>query len=684
MLKFLKFVPVQLTVFLIFGILFGRFFNIEPIQLLIVIGILLVLFVAVFLYANQKFGTSFLFTIVVFVLSFFIGVSAITFKNSQNQQSFYANQPNFSKVTPQTAVIVIRKVLKPTAYSYKYEAIVVDFNAEKTIGKILVNIKKDSVNNLLKVDDELLINTLFHEISAPKNPYGFNYKKYLENQQIYHQIYLENSQFINFKKTNITIKGIAATIRNNIDKALVKNGFKNNELAVIDALLLGQRQNISADLLQNYSGAGAIHILAVSGLHVGIILLILTFLLKPLHYFKNGKQLALFGTVLLLWIFAIIAGLSASVVRAVTMFTAIAIGMYSNRTTNIYNTLIISMFFLLLIHPNYLFEVGFQLSYLAVFAIVWIQPKIVSLWTPKNWLFDKLWQLFTVSIAAQIGVLPLSLFYFHQFPGLFFVSNLVIIPVLGIILFLGIVVIILALLDILPHLLGEFYMLIIETMNNFVGWIANQESFIIQNITFSLVFLLASYAFIFLLFKWTEKRNFNRIVLLFISILIIQGVLIFEKYQMQTTNNFIVFNKSKESMVGIRVEENLEIDTSKNTTDISNYTLKNYLIGTGIKEKINFNEMQKVYFFNNETILMVDSLAVYKLKSFKPTIVILQQSPKINLERLLKILQPKILIADGSNYKSYVLKWKQTCAKNKTPFYNTMQNGAFILDGNGG
>src|SRR5690606_24095560 len=250
---------------------------------------------------------------------------------------------------------------------------------------------------------------------------------------------------------------------------------------IINALLLGQRQDIPEEVYNNYTSAGAIHILAVSGLHVGIILLLINFILNPLENLKNGQFIKLILILLLLWSFAIIAGLSASVVRAVTMFSFVAYAMHIKRATNIYNILAISMFFLLLFKPSFLFDVGFQLSYIAVFAIVWIQPVLYKWWTPKLRPVNNLWQLFTVTIAAQIGVIPLSLYYFHQFPGLFFVSNLVIIPFLGIILGLGLLVIILALLNILPDLIADFYGSMISTMNNFIGWIARQEDFLFRD-----------------------------------------------------------------------------------------------------------------------------------------------------------------------------------------------------------
>ena len=221
--------------------------------------------------------------------------------------------------------------------------------------------------------------------------------------------------------------------------------------------MLGQRQDISKEIYNSYTQAGAIHILAVSGLHVGIILLLLNFIFKPLIYFKNGNYIKLIVIVLILWSYAVIAGLSASVVRAVTMFTAVAIGMHLKRPTNVYNTLTISAFFLLLFKPMFLFDVGFQLSYLAVLAIVIIQPMLEKLWKPKFKLIDFFWKIFTVTIAAQFGIIPVSLYYFHQFPGLFFLSNLVIIPCLGFILGFGILIIILGLLNLLPNFLASTF-----------------------------------------------------------------------------------------------------------------------------------------------------------------------------------------------------------------------------------
>ena len=679
MRKSWKFIPLQLTLFLVVGILLGTQYTVNPAIITYVLIFLVTLFYGVYVYSNKQFEQSMLFFVFFAMISVGIGISAVTFHNDTNNERYFEKQVDFSTEQPQKAFIVIQKVLKSTNYYDKYEASVLQINNEKSLGKILVNVQRDSLLEGFQVDDQILTRSFFKEISQPKNPYEFNYNKYLKNQQIQYQIYLKNNEFLISEDQTHTLKGIAAIIRNKINTALIQNGFQGDELAVIDALLLGQRQHISNDLRQSYTGAGAIHILAVSGLHVGIILLILSFLLKPIHQFKNGKLIASFIIVISLWLFALIAGLSASVVRAVAMFTAITVGMYSNRPSNIYNTLFISMFFLLIFNPNYLFEVGFQLSYLAVFSIVWIQPKLDSLITIDNWLLHKAWQLFTVSMAAQIGVVPLSLYYFHQFPGLFFISNLLIIPFLGTILTVGVLVIILALIGVLPSFLSDSYIFVIQQLNNFVSWISNQQVFIIQNITFSILVLLASYVFIFFVFKWTEKRNFNRLILVLVSIMLIQGVFIFEKYKITSNHSFIIFNKSKETVIGNRVEGIVQVQSSKKDFSTSNNPLKNYVVGTGIDSIIIENNINNLHSFMDTTIFVVDSLGVYNIRTVQPDFVVLRQSPKINLERLITVLKPKLIITDGSNYKSYVKKWKQTCVKTKTPFYNTMQNGAYIL-----
>ncbi len=675
MIKFLRFIPIQLTFFLVIGILFGNFIDFKPIQIIGVLAISLVCIAVFYALSNKYFSKSIsIFTFFVFTALFFVGVASITLNKEINNNRHYSNNQEFSVGNPIKAILKIKKELKASAYYEKYEAIVIEVNNKSCLGKILINVKKDSTLRTLKVDDEILIKTQFFEIQNSKNPFEFNYKNYLKNQQIYHQVSISKEEFLIKPNAKITIFGIAANIRFQINNSLIKSGFKNDELALINALLLGQRQTISDDLLTSYTDAGAIHILAVSGLHIGIILLFLVLVFSWLNSFKNGKLIAAILIISLLWFYAVIAGLSASVVRAVAMFTALSIGLQLNKPSNVYNTLFISIFFLLIFNPFYLFEIGFQLSYLAVFSIVWIQPKLQNLWVSKIWLFRKMWQLFTVSIAAQLGILPLSLFYFHQFPALFFVANMLIIPFLGFILIAGIIVIFLSVCNVLPQLLVDSYIFILQKMNEITTLVSSIDSFIIRDISMSLLLMLAVYFAIILIFKWFEKKCYSRLMFVFASIVLFQGILFYEKYERQSTNELIVFNSPRKSTIALRNGDKITFTTSS-----LNRITKSYLTGTGIKDVTLLKKDSKLLNFKDETILIVDSLGYYNFNSIKPTIILLQHSSKINLNRLIEIVKPKVIVADATNYKSSLSLWEQTSRKNKTPFYNTMKKGAFIL-----
>ncbi|MGB0892275.1 MAG: ComEC/Rec2 family competence protein, partial [Flavobacteriaceae bacterium] len=518
-----------------------------------------------------------------------------------------------------------------------------------------------------------------NELKSPLNQHQFNYKSYLVKQGIHHQIFVTKNEFISIVNSDVSLFGLSTKFRERVKESLQKYHFSKNEFGVINALLLGQRQDISKELINDYANAGAIHILAVSGLHIGIILLILSSILKPLDSIKYGKFIKLLLIVMLLWVFAFIAGLSASVVRAVTMFTFVAFGMISNRKSNIYYSLITSMFYLLLIKPMFLFDVGFQLSYLAVFGIVWIQPMLSSLWIPKYKLINKIWQLLTVSVAAQLIILPVSLYYFHQFPSLFLLSNLVIIPFLGIILMLGILVIVLAVINLLPQILADFYGTVINMMNQFVSWVASQEGFLLIDISVSKLVMISLYIAIFSGVYFFNKRTSKGLLMFLVSLTLIQSTFIYEKYIRNSKHELIIFHKSRTSIIGERNAGKLLVSSELDTVEIRNLKLlKSYKIGEDIDLTFK-NKIQDVFYTNKNQLLVIDSLGVYQNLNINQPIVLLRHSPKINLKRMINELNPKQIIADGNNYKSYINNWREICEKEKIPFHYTGKNGTYII-----
>ena len=614
-------------------------------------------------------------TFVSFLLFFFVGVSSVYISNDKNYEDYYKN--HFKEQS--AAVLQIHKVLKPGNYYQKYQAKVISVDTKKTKGTILLNVLKDSLLTSLKVDDRILLKPTFKKLIPPLNPHQFDYKSYLAKQGIHDQVFIEKHQFLELETQESSLYGWSAKLRVKIQKSLATYNFKKDELAVINALLLGQRQDISKTLITDYQNAGAIHILAVSGLHVGVILLILSFIFKPLETLKNGKLLKTVIIVLLLWMFALIAGLSASVVRAVTMFSFVAFGMSFRRKNIVEFSFISSLFFLLLTKPMFLFDVGFQLSYLAVFGILCTQPKLYSIWKPKYKVIDFFWKLFTVSIAAQVGILPLSIYYFHQFPGLFLASNLIIIPFLGAILIGGILVIVSSLCNMLPQIIADFYGEIISLMNGFVSWISHQENFLFKDISISLWMMLLWYLALFALIYALINKTAKQLLLFLISIVFVQSLFLVEKNRIKSKKEFIVFHKSRHVLLGARRGEELLLHHNLDSLQfLRDNAIKSYRISEDIQvvKKMHFRNIHQ---FSNHTILRVDSLGVYKIKNLKRPIVILQYSPKINLERLIKYIQPIQIIADGSNYKSYIVRWEKTSLEHQVPFHYTGQQGAFVL-----
>lgn len=670
-MKLLRFVPIKLTLFLVLGILIGSLFNLGIYPSLALVLIFIVTLGVIFY--KEKSRKSFVFGITTMLLTTTIGIFSMALSNQSNLSNHYSKLENGKNWH-----LKIREVLKPTSFSNRYLADVISLDEKKASGKILLSQPLDSNDHRLYVDDELFIFANEEAINSPLNPHQFDYKNYMQGLGITDQIRLVSENYILRTNSATTIYGAAAALRNKIISKLKKADFGEKELGIIQALLLGQRNDITAETYDDYKNAGAVHILAVSGLHIGILLLLLQFLLRPLELLTYGKKIKLAVLVLLLWGFAFLAGLSASVVRAVTMFSFVAYALYLNRPSNTFNILALSMFFILLVFdPKLLFQVGFQMSYAAVFAIVWIYPLLQKFWSPKNVLLKKIWQLLSVSTAAQLGVLPISLFYFHQFPGLFFVSNLLIVPALGLILGMGILTIALALMNILPAFLVSFYNSLIGLMNSIIGWVANQEAFIFKDISFDGLQLILAYALLISLVLFCSRMNFKRALTLGLSVIAFQLYFFNAEYQTCKKEQLFLAHQTKNTVFLYQTGNDLQImayDTVK-----AERIVKDFEVAERIASVQN-RSLKNVYTFTNENLLIVDSLSVYYPNKESVEYLLLTQSPRINLERLIDSIHPKKIIADGSNYRSYVERWKRTCALRKLPFYHTGEKGAYYFD----
>ena len=681
-MKVLQFPLVRITIYFVLGILFATYAKISLETTFFLLGISAVLFLVFYFFSNKNFIQKVYFGIFTFFLSFIIGITTQVVHNDYFQKNNYIHLCKIENTEKQSHVleVTLREKLKSSKFNNRFIAVVNRIDNQKSSGKLLLNIEKEGLKLEFQIGNNLLIKGEIYQHKKPNNPNQFDYGNYLTTKSILSQMYVGVSDLKISEEISKNIWYYSAKLRDRIVKNLQKSNFNSEELNVVVALILGQQQDISPEILRDYQFAGAVHILSVSGLHVGYLLLFINFLLLRVPKNKMGNLARFVIIFISLWGFAIIAGLSPSVVRSVTMFSFVAGGMCLKRETNIFHTLLVSLLLILSVSPSFLFDVGFQLSYVSLFFILWLQPMFKQLWLPKHKLATYFWDILTVSFAAQIGALPLSIYYFHQFPGLFFLTNLVILPAIGAIMALGLLVMIIAFFGPVWNVLSKSLEYLVFSMNWIIGKIASFEQFIIQDIPLNRWMLFALYFMIIAVVIWFKKPNFKKLTLAIFSIFIFQLSYFSTHYINQNQQEWIVFHSKKETYITERNGEKATLFANESLLNNSdkNQTLKSYLIANfskiSKKEKI-----RNLAYFNSHKILILDSLGIYP-RNIKPEIVLITQSPKINLERLLKTYKPKMVVADGSNFKSYIQRWKTSCAENKIPFQATVEKGFYKIE----
>ncbi|OAZ04053.1 ComEC/Rec2 family competence protein [Flavobacterium succinicans] len=674
----LQFPLIKITVGFILGLIAAYYIPFSlPFSLAFVVIAVLNLLTA-YWFAVKKNIRGLYFEGATLLLCFAIGIGVLITHTESNHKNNYTNHPEvFQKAN--WIQVAVRERLRSSPQNNRYLALLQSINAKKSSGKIILTIAKNKNIQAFEVGHQLRFKAQLIPPEKPKNPNQFDYATYLRNKQIYAQVDLD-PEAISYHKTLLKdIWYYTSKLRTIIVTHLEKSGFDKKALPVAMALLVGQQQDIDPNITKEYQYAGAVHILSVSGLHIGFIVLLINFLLRPIPNTSKGRFLKLSLSLVSLALFGILAGLAPSVVRSITMFSFVAIGQYLRRSSNIYHTLVVSIFLILLFQPYFLFDVGFQLSYAALFFIVWLQPLLASYWTPKNKILEFFWDIITVSFAAQLGTLPLSIYYFHQFPGLFFVTNLLVLPLLSVIMLLGVIVMMIATFTAMPIWCIKPLEWGITFMNAIIGWVASFESFIFTNIPSTFYLTLASYGLLIALVLWWKKNSFTRLVCTLSSIIILQLVVLKNKLDYGNSKEWVVLNTSKKTIICQRIGKELEVISNDLTNEEiqKNTVLQNYATATfsSIEKR---SPLENFAYFNGNRILILDSSSVY-FPNKATDILLLTASPKVNLERIIKDNRPKMVVADASNYKSLVTLWKTTCIKQNIPFHSTREKGYFRI-----
>lgn len=480
------------------------------------------------------------------------------------------------------AVLQVYEVLKDSVWE-KQEARVNAYFAKET-----------SAN--LKYGDLIWVSGSPSPTSPPANPGEFDYRNYLAYQNIHFQQFVGDGFSLTGHSEPNWFVARAITIRDQCVARISKYIQNPKSRAVVLALVIGVKDELDNELIQSFSATGAMHVLAVSGLHVGIIYGILFALLKRfnLHKRKYRWWVALLS-VSVLWAYALLTGLSPSVLRAVTMFSFVALGSALFRKGNIYNTLSLSALALLLYNPYLIMSVGFQLSFLAVFGIVYLHPKIYGLWRTDRWLLDKIWSITCVSIAAQLATGPLSMLYFHQFPTYFLVSNLFIIPAAFAILIGGLILLATSFIPALATLVGSVLGALVWGVNWTVDAVSKFPNSTIDGVYLSILDTWLIYAVLIalILFFVSKYKGYLRLGLVCALGFSASQILHFIPF----SNSFeiSVLNASNNSVIDIRTGFKGKVLANQgflNDPEAQQFSLHGKRLLAGVKQEIAQDQLQ--------------------------------------------------------------------------------------------
>ena len=671
-MRFLHLTIIRLSLCFLTGIALGFALSIDSLISRSTFGVVLILFFLSFFLSSKIDLCKVIFWFFSHFLTFCIGFQIAEWDKIIHQSDHYVHH---IKEEYHSVEASIQNDFKDTDYYRKFLLSIHRVDDKEVTGKALLQIPKKFMFDSLSIGDHLMFNTKFQKFRKAQNPSLFDYPEYMAHQDILRYVNLEKGQQLVIQRNDhFHVLRFAEELRQRIGTSLTKAGFEKHQVNLIKALILGQKEDLERSTYQKFADAGIVHILAVSGLHVGIVLMILQYVFSFFDRINYGKYIKLFFVLCFLWSFALMAGFSPSVVRASLMFTLFAFGFnLLKRRSDTLNYLAISMILILLFYPKMIYQVGFQLSYTAVFGIVMLYPNMIKLYKAKYTLDQFIWSVICVTISAQLAILPLALYYFHQFPGLFIIANVLVIPFLGIILSAGFIAIGLSLLEVIPSFLVKLIGWILDALLLVTDTVAQYDQFLIKYIYFDDIMLILSGMALLLFLIY--QRSYQKRLLLISGCLVALLLLYYHRVQPDRfPQKAFVFHEIAHSHLGFAQGQTLHIFSNDSSLTTSDYLIRNMQMKYG-KKQVEINSLENFYRLNEDKkLVIIDEAGIYKKDWIKGNIVLLRNSPKINLNRLIDY-QPYQIIADGSNYTSFVKRWQETAKEQNADFYSTADDG---------
>ena len=571
------------------------------------------------------------------------------------------------------------------------ESIIENDSAIACEGNMLLYFSKDSLPPQLHYGDRIIIHKDPQRIKNSGNPGAFNYEQYAAFQQIFHNVFLKEKDWALLQNKDANFfKRFLFTAREHILSVLRKYANPGkDELGIAEALLIGYSNDLDKDLVQAYSNTGVVHIIAISGMHLALIYVMLVWIFTRVPLVKKSKVMQVILILGCLWLFSLLTGGAASVLRSAVMFSFITIGKNFVKQSSIYNSLAASAFALLCYNPYFLWDVGFQLSYLALIGIIVFQKPIRNLVYIKNKWLNKIWELASVSLAAQILTFPICIYYFHQFPLLFLLANILVVPLSSAILYVEIFLLALSWIPFVATWLGKTTSWLVWLMNKIIMRI-NKLSFAVWDMIPATLFsTILLYAIVIGLCGWLLNKSKRSFQFTLIALLIFVIQYAYYDWQQQAQQKLILYNVSQHPAIDIVSGNDYRfIGDSVLLEDgaLQNFHLKPARIALQLTQRkdslAGIFQQGQFYQFNNKRIVLIDKALRFEPVKQKIDVdmIIISKNPKLYIPQLAKVFNCRQYIFDGSNSLWKIAKWQKDCEVLNLHCYSVPDNGAFVFE----
>ncbi|MBO9619800.1 MAG: ComEC family competence protein [Niabella sp.] len=558
-------------------------------------------------------------------------------------------------------------------------------NSIPASGQLILYFKKDSIIKQLHAGDRLLFNKPPQEISNSGNPGSFDYKRYALFNGTTHQVYLTANDFVQLPhRQKFSFDLWLYNTRNTILGILKKYIHGPRELGLAEALLIGYRDDLDKQLLQSYSDTGVVHVIAVSGMHLGLVYWLLTLAAGPLLKYRSTKKLYTLVVLSTLWLFTLLTGGAASIVRAAVMFTCMLLGKQINRNASIYNTLAASAFLLLCYNPYWLWDIGFQLSYTAVLGIVIFYKPIYNLIFINNKLLNSVWQLCAVSIAAQLLTTPIAAYQFHQFPVYFLITNILVVPLSSLVLIGELLLVVAAPFPAVAAFTGAILSKAIWWMNAIIENLGQYPFALWKGIRISTFQVVLLYIFITAIAVWLLQQKRNGLWLAMLSLCVIMTCRVLSFHNAEKQKKLIVYNISRAGAIDF-IDGREHYLHSDSVTMADPALQKNIFQPSAVLYRLQqihnpSYKNNRSFIFQKQSVLLVNGPAETIDVRGKVALAVLSGNPRLYIADLIQRVQPAQIVIDGSVPAWKARYWQKDCDSLRIPCHNVALKGAFVMN----